>query len=60
MSSLHKARKQTYLKPLALLIRYGSRGNGDRFSITEGAKAPPSNEGCQVQGHATPEKGFGF
>ena len=46
--------------------RCGSRGNGDRFSflfffpITEGAKAPPSNEGGQVQGHATLEKRFGF
>ena len=43
-----------------VVLRCGSRRNGDRFSIKEGAKAPPSNEGGQVRGHVTPEKRFGF
>ena len=41
-------------------IRRGSGGNGDRFSITERAKAPPYKEGGQVQGHATPQKRLDF
>ena len=48
-----------FLNPVSFLRR-GSRGNGDRFSMTEGAKAPLSNEGGQVRGHAIPEKRFGL